>query len=152
LRTTLNLDLQHLLERQVAAHVEHAADKGVRNAVTLLVDTRDLGIKALVGSADYFNSAIAGQVNGATAKRSPGSALKPFIYALGFDQGVLHPQTVLRDVPTAFGPFAPENFDGRFLGPVTATDALNRSRNIPAVWVASQLHSPDLYQFLQESG
>jgi len=152
LRSTLNLDLQHLLERQVAAHVEHAADRGVRNAVALLVDTRDLGVKALVGSADYFNAAIAGQVNGAAAKRSPGSALKPFIYALGFDQGVLHPQTVLRDVPTAFGPFTPENFDGRFLGPVTATEALVRSRNIPAVTVASKLQNPDFYQFLKGAG
>src|SRR6185312_9255764 len=61
-----------------------------------------------------------------------------------------HPQTVLRDVPTSFGPYTPENFDGRFLGPITATDALNRSRNIPAVWVAAQLHSPDLYGFLRE--
>jgi len=152
LRTTLDVDLQHLLERQVVAHVEHSADRGVRNAVALLVDTRDLGIKALVGSADYFNSAIAGQVNGALAKRSPGSALKPFIYALGFDQGVLHPQTVLRDVPTSFGPFTPENFDGRFLGPVTATEALVRSRNIPAVYVASKLQDPDFYQFLRGAG
>jgi penicillin-binding protein 1C len=152
LRTTLDLDLQRLLERQVSAHVEHGADRGVRNAVALLIDTRDLGIKALVGSADYFDSSIAGQVNGALAKRSPGSALKPFIYALGFDQGVLHPQTVLRDVPTSFGPFTPENFDGRFLGPVTATEALVRSRNIPAVYVASKLQNPDFYQFLKGAG
>jgi penicillin-binding protein 1C len=152
LRTTLNLDLQHLLEKQVAAHVAHNADRGVRNAVALLIDTRDLGIKALVGSADYFNANIAGQVNGAAAKRSPGSALKPFVYALGFDQGVLHPQTVLRDVPTAFGPFTPENFDGRFLGPVTATEALIRSRNIPAVDVAAKLQHPDFYEFLKDTG
>jgi penicillin-binding protein 1C len=118
----------------------------------MLVDTRDMGVKALVGSADYFNHSIQGQVNGTLARRSPGSALKPFIYALGFDQGVLHPQTVLRDVPTSFGPYTPENFDGHFLGPITATDALNRSRNIPAVWVASQLHQPNLYQFLQQAG
>ena len=91
-------------------------------------------------------------MNGALAKRSPGSALKPFIYALGFDQGVLHPQTMLRDVPTAFGPFTPENFDGRFLGPITATEALIRSRNIPAVWVASKLKSPSLYHFLKNAG
>ena len=152
LNTTLDLDLQRVLERQVKNHVEHNADRGVRNAVALLVDTRDLGIKALVGSADYFDGTISGQVNGALAKRSPGSALKPFIYGLGFDQGVLHPQTVLRDVPTAFGPFAPENFDGRFLGPVTATEALVRSRNIPAVYVASKLKSPDFYQFLKDAG
>jgi penicillin-binding protein 1C len=95
---------------------------------------------------------LSGQVNGTLARRSPGSTLKPFIYALGFDQGILHPQTVLRDVPTSFGPYTPENFDGQFLGPITATDALNRSRNIPAVWIASQLHAPDLYQFLQGAG
>jgi penicillin-binding protein 1C len=152
IRTTLDLDLQRVLERQLKNHVEHSADRGIRNAVAVLVDTRDMGIKALVGSADYFDKSIAGQVNGALAKRSPGSALKPFIYALGFDQGVLHPQTVLRDVPTAFGPFAPENFDGRFLGPVTATEALVRSRNIPAVYVASKLRSPDFYRFLKDAG
>lgn len=150
--TTLDLDLQHVLEAQLKHHVEHAADRGIKNAVALLVDTRDMGIKALVGSADYFDRGIAGQVNGTQAKRSPGSALKPFIYALGFDQGVLHPQTVLRDVPTSFGPFAPENFDGRFLGPVTATEALVRSRNIPAVTVASKLKDPSFYEFLKDAG
>ena len=150
--TTLDLDLQRLAERQVANHIEHFADRGVRNAVAMIVDTRDDGIKALVGSADYFDAGIAGQVNGALAKRSPGSTLKPFIYALGFDQGVLHPQTVLRDVPTSFGPFTPENFDGRFLGPVTATEALVRSRNIPAVYVASKLSNPSFYQFLHDAG
>ena len=151
-RTTLDLDLQHLLERQLRNHVQRYADRGVRNAVAMVVDTRDLGIKALVGSADYFDAGIAGQVNGALAKRSPGSTLKPFIYALGFDQGILHPQTVLRDVPTSFGPFTPENFDGRFLGPVTATEALVRSRNIPAVYVASKLQNPSFYQFLKDAG
>ncbi|HZP67160.1 MAG TPA: penicillin-binding protein 1C [Rudaea sp.] len=152
LRTTLDLDLQHLLERQVVQHVQRHSDRGVRNAVAMIVDTRDLGIKALVGSVDYGDASIAGQVDGTLAKRSPGSALKPFIYALGFDQGVLHPQTVLRDVPTSFGPFTPENFDGRFLGPVTATEALVRSRNIPAVYVASKLKNPDFYQFLKDAG
>ena len=152
LRTTLDLDLQRLVERQVAAHVQHNAYRGVRNAVALVVDTRDLGIKALDGSENFFDASIAGQVDGTLAKRSPGSTLKPFIYGLGFDQGVLHPQTVLRDVPTSFGPFTPENFDGRFLGPVTATEALVRSRNIPAVYVASKLQNPSFYRFLQDAG
>ncbi|SIO48271.1 penicillin-binding protein 1C [Paraburkholderia phenazinium] len=152
LRTTIDLDLQHTLERQITRYVARNNGIGIRNASAMLVDTRDMGIKAMVGSADYFNRSIQGQVNGTLARRSPGSTLKPFIYALGFDQGVLHPQTVLRDVPTSFGPYTPENFDGHFLGPITATDALNRSRNIPAVWVASQLHQPDLYQFLQQAG
>ena len=150
--TTIDLDLQHALQRQVALYVARNQGRGIRNAAAILVDTRDMGIKAMVGSADYFDRAIQGQVNGTQAKRSPGSTLKPFIYALGFDQGVLHPQTVLRDVPTSFGPYTPENFDGHFLGPVTATEALIRSRNIPAVWVAAQLKQPSLYQFLHHAG
>lgn len=150
--TTLDLDLQRTLQRTLRLYVAHNATRGIHNAAAILVDTRDMGIKAMVGSADYFDRAIDGQVNGTLARRSPGSTLKPFLYALGFDQGVLLPQTVLRDVPTAFGPYAPENFDGHFLGPITATDALIRSRNIPAVWVAAQLKNPDLYQFLRDAG
>jgi penicillin-binding protein 1C len=152
LATTIDLDLQRSLERQLALYVKRNASRGIRNASAILVDTRDMGIKAMIGSADYRDASIQGQVNGTLAKRSPGSTLKPFIYALGFDQGVLQPQTVLRDVPTAFGPYTPENFDGNFLGPITATQALIRSRNIPAVWVASQLHQPSLYDFLQQAG
>lgn len=150
--TTLDLRLQHSLERQVRQYVDHAGDRGIRNAAALLIDTRDMGVKAMVGSADYFDASIFGQVNGTLAKRSPGSTLKPFIYALGFDQGLLHPETVLRDVPSAFGPYTPENFDGHFLGPVTATQALVRSRNIPAVQVASRLGHPNLYEFLRDAG
>jgi Membrane carboxypeptidase/penicillin-binding protein PbpC len=59
---------------------------------------------------------------------------------------------MLRDAPTAFGPFTPENFDGRFFGPISAEEALIRSRNIPAVWVATQIRQPNLYQFLQNAG
>jgi penicillin-binding protein 1C len=150
--TTIDLDLQHGIERQIARYIARNGDSGIRNASVILVDTRDMGVKALVGSANYFDKELHGQVNGTLARRSPGSTLKPFVYALGFDQGVLHPETVLRDVPTAFGPYTPENFDGRFLGPITATDALNRSRNIPAVWISAQLHAPDFYEFLQSAG
>lgn len=152
LTTTLDARLQRLLEERVRNHLRRERSRGLRNASAILVDTRDMGVRAMVGSADYFDAGIQGQVNGADAKRSPGSTLKPFIYALAFDQGVLHPQTVLRDVPSAFGPYTPENFDGRFMGPVTATDALVRSRNIPAVYVASQLQQPDFHDFLRQAG
>ena len=151
LDTTLDLTLQRLAEQRVTSHLARWRSKGLRNAVVMLVDTRDMGVRVLVGSADYFDRDIAGQVNGALAKRSPGSTLKPFIYGLALDQGVLHPATVLRDVRSAFGPFMPENFDGRFLGPVTATEALVRSRNIPAVLVAAQLRKPGFYDFLRSA-
>jgi penicillin-binding protein 1C len=91
-------------------------------------------------------------VNGTLAKRSPGSALKPFIYALAIDQGLIHPLTVLKDAPTSFGPYSPENFDGRFVGPITATEALTRSRNVPAVALSAQLTQPSLYEFLKVAG
>lgn len=152
LTTTLDLRLQRLLEERVRNYLRQGRSRGLRNASAMLIDTRDMGVRALVGSADYFDASIQGQVNGAAAKRSPGSTLKPFIYALALDQGVLHPQTVLRDVPSAFGPYTPENFDGRFMGPVTATEALVRSRNIPAVYVASQLKQPSFYDFLRQAG
>ncbi len=150
--TTLDRRLQALLERQVRAYVAAQARLGVQNAAAMLVDARTMDVKALVGSADFFNAGIAGQVNGTVAKRSPGSTLKPFIYALAVDQGILHPMTVLKDAPSAFGAYSPENFDGRFVGPLTARDALIRSRNVPAVYVASQLSQPDLYGFLAMAG
>ena len=150
--TTLDLRLQHLVERQIGRYISEYGSRGIQNVAAVLVDPRDVSIKAWVGSADYWNKSIDGQVNGVLAKRSPGSALKPFVYGLGLDQGVLHPQTVLRDEPTSFGPFTPENFDGRFYGPISAEEALIRSRNIPAVWVSTQLKQPNFYQFLQSAG
>lgn len=152
LDTTLDAGLQRIVERQIDRYLTQYGDRGIRNVSALLVDTRDMAVKAWVGSADYWNESIDGQVNGVLAKRSPGSTLKPFIYALALDQGILHPRTMLRDAPTAFGPFSPENFDGRFFGPVSAEEALIRSRNIPAMVVASQLKQPSLYQFLKSAG
>jgi len=151
-KTTLDLPLQRLLERQVATFVERKKSVGVHNASAMLVDTRDMGVRALVGSADFFSDEILGQVNGTHAKRSPGSALKPFVYALGLEQGVIHPRSILRDAPVSFSAYSPENFDGRYAGPLSATDALVRSRNIPALLVASKLDRPTVYQFLTGAG
>ncbi|MEP7352683.1 MAG: penicillin-binding protein 1C [Acidobacteriota bacterium] len=150
--TTLDAGLQRLVERQVAVYLNQFGDRGIRNMSVLLLDHRDMSVKAWVGSADFGNEEIHGQIDGVLTKRSPGSTLKPFVYALAVDQGVLHPRTILRDSPTSFGPFTPENFDGKFMGPIPAQDALIRSRNIPAVWVSNQLRQPGLYQFLQSAG
>lgn len=151
-RTTLSAELQHIVERQVRSYVDTQRRLGIQNAVAMLVDYQTMETKALVGAADFHDPVIAGQVNGTQARRSPGSTLKPFVYAMALDQGVLHPLTVLKDAPTSFGPFSPENFDGEFLGPISAKDALNRSRNVPAVAVAARLHDPTLYQFLKSAG
>ena len=150
--SSLDVKMQSTLERTIAQRIEQYRNSGIRNASAMLIDTTTMQVKALVGSADFHDKDIEGQVNGVLARRSPGSTLKPFIYALAFDQGVLHPMTVLKDAPTAFGPFSPENFDGRFIGPITAQDALTRSRNVPAVLVASKLTRPSLYDLMKTSG
>lgn len=149
--TTLNSNLQNIIKGQVNLFIERNRSKGIQNVSIILVDTQTMEVKALLGSANYFDPHIQGQVNGTLAKRSPGSTLKPFIYALGIDQGILHPRTILKDVSTDFGFYTPENFDLNFRGPISATDALIHSRNIPAVTVASQLHHPSFYQFLVNS-
>lgn len=151
-RSTIDLRMQNSLERMIGLYVRQHSAIGIRNASALLLDAETMEVKAMVGSADYFSKDIEGQVNGTTAKRSPGSTLKPFVYALGLDQGLLHPLTVVKDSPTAFGPFTPENFDGRFVGPLTAQDALVRSRNVPAVAIAAALSRPSLYDFLSSAG
>lgn len=150
--TSLDLRLQRLLERHVRSYVAEQQRIGINNTAAMLIDWRTMQVKAVVGSADFFNGRIDGQVNGTAAKRSPGSALKPFIYALAIDQGVIHPQTVLKDSPRSFAGFSPENFDGQFIGPVTAKDALIRSRNLPAVAIASRLSNPSFYSFLKTAG
>lgn len=152
IRTTLDSRLQALTERVLVNYIRERRSTGIQNATALLVDYRDLSVRAVVGSADFNSAAIDGQVNGTLAKRSPGSALKPFIYALAIDQGLIHPLTVLKDAPTSFGSYSPENFDGRFVGPITATEALTRSRNVPAVALSAQLTQPNLYDFLKVAG
>jgi penicillin-binding protein 1C len=152
INTTVDLRLQALLENILQTYVHENNNRNIRNATALLVDTRDMSVKALIGSANYFDASIAGQVNGVRAKRSPGSTLKPFLYGLAIDQGLIHPMSILKDAPTAFGPFQPENFDGVFVGPIPAQDALVRSRNIPAVALAMQVHNPSLYGFLKHAG
>lgn len=152
LRSTLDLRLQTQLEQLIEQFVHEHRRQGVHNAVAILVDSRDQAVKAMVGSADYRSRAIHGQVNGAQARRSPGSTLKPFLYGLALDQGLIHPMSILKDAPSAFGAFQPENFDGKFVGPLTAQDALIRSRNVPAVWLASQLGTPSLHGLLERAG
>ena len=150
--SSIDMQLQTTMERILTQFIENHRGRGVSNATAMLIDRETAEVKALVGSADYFDRSINGQVNGTQAKRSPGSTLKPFIYGLALDQGILHPLTVLKDAPVAYGPFSPENFDGRFVGPISAQEALVRSRNIPAVSVAAKLKQPNLYEFLKAAG
>ncbi len=152
LTTTLDLDLQRLLESRTHAYLAANQSRGFVNASAMLVDVKNMEVLAQIGSADFFDPNIDGQVDGTRRPRSPGSALKPFIYALAMDQGLIHPQSLVMDAPRRFGDYNPENFDREFAGPLSAADALGRSRNVPAVALAAQLAHPTLYEFLQTGG
>lgn len=151
LQTHLDLRTQVIVERITRRYLARKNSLGVHNAAVLLVDTRDMSIKSMLGSAHFFDKSIAGQINGVETKRSPGSTLKPFIYGLALDQGLIHPNTMLKDVPHSFHGYNPENFDYDFIGPVKAKDALVLSRNIPAVFLSSQLANPSLHQLLEQA-
>lgn len=152
IRTTLDLDVQGVVETQTRAYLEKRRSEGLRNAAVQIVDFTDGRLVAELGSADFFDPDIEGQVNGTRAKRSPGSTLKPFVYGLAFEQGRLHPESLVLDAPESFGAYQPDNIDRDFAGPLTARDALIRSRNIPAIRVARNLKKPGIYDFLVQGG
>lgn len=153
IHSSINPVLQRTLERQIRLGYPQLQARGVENASAMLVHWPSREIVAMVGSADYFDANIAGQVNGSQAKRSPGSTLKPLLFALALEQGMIHPRSMLKDAPQAFGPYTPENYDRRFAGPINATAALNRSRNIPAVALASMMPpGHDLHDLLKRAG
>jgi len=141
--TTLDLGLQEVAEATVRRHVASLADKGVSNGALVALDPRSGEILAMVGSANYFDEAIDGEVNVALAQRQPGSALKPFLYGLALERGFTA-ATVLYDVPTSFltadgKGYAPENYDQVWHGPVSLREALANSYNLPAVSLLQQV-------------
>jgi penicillin-binding protein 1C len=150
--TTLDLERQQAIERRIADYIATSRNRGIENAAAFLVDARTMDVLAQVGSADFDKIDINGQVDGTRSLRSPGSTLKPFVYALALEQGLIHPLSILADAPRSFGEYNPENFDREFLGPIRACDALARSRNVPAVELTSHLSHPTLYQFLRNAG
>ena len=150
--TTLDRVQQGILEQSIAEFLERWHPQGLRNAAAILVHAPSREVRGYVGSAGFFDERIHGQVDGVIARRSPGSALKPFIYALALDQGLIHPRTLLDDTARRFGGYNPENSDRGYLGPIPAAEALRRSRNVPAVELASRLRMPGLDGFLRSAG
>jgi penicillin-binding protein 1C len=109
-------------------------------------------VLARVASADYFDVGRAGQVDMTQALRSPGSTLKPFIYGLGFEDGFIHPETLIEDRPVRYGSYAPENFDLTFQGTVTVRRALQMSLNVPAVAVLDKVGASRFTARLSQAG
>ncbi|HEX3522902.1 MAG TPA: penicillin-binding protein 1C [Stellaceae bacterium] len=136
-RTTIDSLLQQRLEGMLKR--ELLALDAEASIAAMVVDNRDRRVLAYIGNADFTAVARRGTIDMARAVRSPGSALKPFIYAMAFDRLIIHPETVLEDRPRHFGDYAPSDFDGRFQGDVSARQALQYSLNLPAVAVLDRL-------------
>ena len=128
--TTLDLPLQAALERLGGERLETLPQQA--SLAMLVADASSREIRALYAGA-WHDKSRAGAIDLTSAVRSPGSALKPFIYAMAFADGIAAPDTVVPDLPRRFGGYAPENFDRGFAGSITAADALRRSLNLPAV-------------------
>ncbi len=155
LRTTLDLRLNEEVERILRERLAQLREHNVHNGAAVVIDNASGDVIALVGSADYFSPG-AGQVNGAWARRSAGSTLKPFTYLLALERGAT-PATMVADVRTSFaaadGFYRPENYNRRCYGPVTYRTALGSSLNIPAVKVLLAAGGPEaLHERLRAVG
>jgi penicillin-binding protein 1C len=149
-RLTIDFFLQRSLQ---GLAYERAQALGPDISVAIVaVDNASGEVRARVASADYFDVRRAGQVDMTQALRSPGSTLKPFIYGLGFEDGVIHPETLIDDRPVRYGSYTPENFDQTFQGVVTVRHALQFSLNVPAIAVLDKVGVSRLSTRLSEAG
>jgi 1A family penicillin-binding protein len=135
--TTLDWDRQQIAERAIREGAEKNKRWKASNAALVAIDPKNGQVLAMVGSKDYFDASIDGQVNVATRERQPGSSFKPYVYLTAFTKGYL-PETLLYDVETEFETaegksYKPQNYDGKFRGPLSIAEALGQSLNIPAV-------------------
>lgn len=129
--TTIDANLQRALEARVADYLGHLPAR--TSAALLVVDNATLEARAYIGSGAFGDEARLGHVDMVRAWRSPGSTLKPFLYGLALDDGLIDSESLLVDAPQSFGTYRPGNFDMAFAGPVAAADALRQSLNVPAV-------------------
>ena len=149
-RTTLDLGLQKQLE---ALARDVVAGQGDRLQVAMVVADHGSGeVLASVGSAAYQGDARQGFVDMTMALRSPGSTLKPLVYGLAFDEGLVHPETLIEDRPMAFGNYAPQNFDRLFRGTIRVREALQGSRNVPVVALLDAMGPARLLTAMDRAG
>lgn len=148
--TTIDGDLQRWLEARVATYIRRFPEQ--TSAALLLVDNQTMAVRAYVGSAEYGNLRRHGYLDMVQAIRSPGSTLKPFIYGLALDAGLVHSASLLSDAPRLGSDYRPANFTGAFQGPVTLTRALQQSLNVPAVQVLEALGPDTLVNRLDNAG
>jgi penicillin-binding protein 1C len=142
---------QTKVEQMVTNYVNRTRAMNINNAAVLVLNNETMQVEVYIGSAGFNDKLDGGQVDGVQAIRSPGSALKPLLYATAFDKGIITPKNIINDVPTNFNGFEPENFDRKFNGKVSIEFALANSLNIPAVKVVKDLGKTTLIEQLKKA-
>jgi len=150
--TTIDENMQRQTLRLLQAHVSRLLGYNITNAAAVVIDNRSGEVRAAVGSLDYFSKKNLGANDGCRAARSPGSTLKPFLYGLAMQRGLVSEKTMLYDIPVNYGGYAPQNYNRDYAGPVTMREALTDSLNIPAVRLSAQLGVDQLHHLLRDGG
>ncbi|WP_415714253.1 penicillin-binding protein 1C [Maridesulfovibrio sp.] len=150
--TTLDSNLQQTAQEVLKTHVARLRGDDIDNAACVIIHIPSREIRALVGSADFFEKGFGGAINLTNTKRSPGSTLKPFIYGLAFDQGKLVPDSFVYDIPVDYAGYSPENYDRIYHGQVTVRQALAKSLNIPAVNTLAKTGIVEFIDLLKKGG
>lgn len=147
--TTINKELQDWAAKTLRRYIDDLGKQGIKNGALLITDTAAGAVKAYVASHDYFDDENSGKIDGVQMRRSGGSTLKPFLYALAMDEGLIAPESVLPDIPISYGGYTPYNADRTFNGVVRAGTALMRSLNAPTVYLLNQYSVKNFYEFLK---
>lgn len=148
IKSTIDLQMQLKTEKIVDDYVRSQRLKNIRNAAVIILDNKTHKVISYIGSSGFYDTTDGGQVNGIRAIRQPGSTLKPLLYGLCFDEGILTPKSILTDVPVNYEGYAPENYDRKFNGYVSTEYSLEHSLNIPAVKSLQLLGKEKLIQQL----
>jgi len=151
-RSSLDIRTQRKVETLLANHLRHWKLKGVQNGAVVVIENRTREIVGYAGSGDFDDETSKGQVDAVKALRSPGSTLKPFLYALEMDRGILTPKSRLLDIPYDAEGFQAENYDGLYSGLVYADEALRRSLNVPMIRILQQAGVRQFVDFAKGTG
>ena len=151
-RSTLDKQKQESVSAITYNYSKRMRNHNINNVAVLIINNKTHGIEAYVGSQNFFDTENSGQVDGVNSFRSPGSALKPLIYAAAFDVGLYTPKSVVADVPVNFDGYAPKNYDEQFNGNVSIEKALSLSLNVPAVKTLNILGISSIMDKLKQAG
>jgi penicillin-binding protein 1C len=152
IRTTLDRGAQSVVEKLVASYGTELQHRSIHNAAVVVVDHKTRDVVALAGNLDFADTKHGGQISMFARPRSPGSTLKPLLYALSIDRGLALPEYLVADVPSEYGTYRPHNFDGDYAGLITLRESLNRSLNLPFIDLLQKLGVETFIGELQRSG